>query len=367
MFASSICVVLIVLVAAASCLAAAPSLSLGVTGPGVVDGVENMKVVTTLTNTGDETLKLLNDPRTILSALPVDTFTITDSDGASPSFIGVLVKYSPSLAANSTDPSALTVLEPGASVSVTHDLSSTYDFTDTGYTTYIIEASNVFHIVDANDDISEIRATVVDSYVTKLTGGSLTAGAVALSPRATFKGCSRQEEATLDVVIPVATAYAQQAFAYLLTLSPNSSSPRYTAWFGTLTPQRLNIVSDHFRHISASNFSVFTYDCSTCTRDDVFAFVSAADFGTVYLCGQFWRAPLNGTDSQGGTLVHECPTKAMTITISQQASHFTVNGGTSDFAYGQVAALELAQFDPDKAVFNADNHEYFAENNPALP
>ena len=43
-----------------------------------------------------------------------------------------------------------------------------------------------------------------------------------------------------------------------------------------------------------------------------------------------------------------------------QASHFTANGGTKDFAYGQRAANQLAQSNPDKAVFNADNHEYFA-------
>ena len=48
-----------------------------------------------------------------------------------------------------------------------------------------------------------------------------------------------------------------------------------------------------------------------------------------------------------------------------QASHFTVNGGTQDYVYGQSGAKSLAQSNPSEAVFNADNHEYFAENNPA--
>ena len=47
-------------------------------------------------------------------------------------------------------------------------------------------------------------------------------------------------------------------------------------------------------------------------------------------------------------------------------SHFTVNGGTQDNAYGQTAAKSLAKKTPSKAVANADNHEYFAENTPAL-
>jgi len=57
--------------------------------------------------------------------------------------------------------------------------------------------------------------------------------------------------------------------------------------------------------------------------------------------------------SQGGTLVHE-------------SSHFTANAGTNDHEYGQSACQSLAQSDPDTAVDNADSHEYFAENDPAL-
>ena len=123
MFSTSLRATLIALVAIATAasVSAAPGLSLKVTGPAAVDGVENLKVVATVTNTGDETLKLLNDPRTVLSTLPANTFSITTDSGASPSFTGVKVKYSPSRAAKSTVASAFTVLEPGASVSVTHD------------------------------------------------------------------------------------------------------------------------------------------------------------------------------------------------------------------------------------------------------
>jgi len=56
---------------------------------------------------------------------------------------------------------------------------------------------------------------------------------------------------------------------------------------------------------------------------------------------------------QGGTLVHE-------------SSHFTKNGATDDHVYGQSACKSLAQSNPAMAVDNADSHEYFAENNPAL-
>ena len=47
-------------------------------------------------------------------------------------------------------------------------------------------------------------------------------------------------------------------------------------------------------------------------------------------------------------------------------SHFNVVAGTDDHVYGQAGAKSLAASDPARALDNADNHEYFAENTPAL-
>jgi peptidyl-Lys metalloendopeptidase len=79
----------------------------------------------------------------------------------------------------------------------------------------------------------------------------------------------------------------------------------------------------------------------------------SSSFGTVYLCSGYWQAPTTGTDSKGGTLVHE-------------SSHFTKNAATSDYAYGQSDCESLAKSNSSEAIENADSHEYFAENNPAL-
>ena len=73
----------------------------------------------------------------------------------------------------------------------------------------------------------------------------------------------------------------------------------------------------------------------------------------IYVCKAFWNAPMTGTDSKGGTLVHEM-------------SHFNVVAGTDDHVYGQSGAANLAITNPDLAVQNADSHEYFGENTPAL-
>lgn len=89
-----------------------------VPGPSSVSSVENLKLTTTLTNTGDETLKILNDPRGPLNKLPTDTFAISAGSGATPSFTGIKLKYVPSTAVKL---GAFTVLAPGESVAVDHD------------------------------------------------------------------------------------------------------------------------------------------------------------------------------------------------------------------------------------------------------
>ena len=106
------------------------------------DESENMKVITTVANTGDKTLVILKDPRGILVSFPEDTFTVTYSASSHPSFIGAKVnyatgfmrnsrtdacgfcfwvKYSPTYAAGLDDPGTYTVLPPGISIDVIHD------------------------------------------------------------------------------------------------------------------------------------------------------------------------------------------------------------------------------------------------------
>jgi peptidyl-Lys metalloendopeptidase len=87
-------------------------------------------------------------------------------------------------------------------------------------------------------------------------------------------------------------------------------------------------------------------------------------FGHVYLCGAFWQAPTTGTDSKGGTLIHEVSrsyqlllNQTLTVGYIVKSSHFTANAGTEDYVYGQSAAKSLAKSNPNEAIENADNHE----------
>ncbi len=124
-------------------------------------------------------------------------------------------------------------------------------------------------------------------------------------------------------------------------------------WFGLFEPSRYSTVTTHFTAISdAWDNAGVTFDCKC--KQNYYAYVYPDKPYYIYLCKVFWLAPLTGTDSQGGTLIHEM-------------SHFYVVASTEDYVYGQTGARSLAITDPELAINNADNHEYFAENNPFLP
>ncbi|THU90098.1 peptidyl-Lys metalloendopeptidase [Dendrothele bispora CBS 962.96] len=349
MFSSTLRTALVAL--CLSAISVSADLTLKVSGPEAAAGVDNLKITTTFTNTGDEALHLLNDPRSPLTSTATDSFRITSSSGASPAFKGLKIKYSPEYAAKSNVSDVVTVLAPGQSLDVEHDLSSAYNFTSSGEDTYEIEALNKFFVVDPSTlEVSEIHASQDSAHQSKLTGTLSVSSKRAINKRASFVGCSSSEQSQVNSAVSAAATYANNARDYLS--SHTSSTTRYTTWFGTYTSSRHSTVLTHFTNMAAQGYSGYTYDC-TCTESGVFAFVNLDDFGTIHLCPVFWDVAVTGTDSKAGTLIHE-------------SSHFTQLAGTDDHVYGQSGAKSLAQSNPTQAIDNADSHEYFAENNPAL-
>ena len=84
---------------------------------------------------------------------------------------------------------------------------------------------------------------------------------------------------------------------------------------------------------------------------------------TIYLCPLFWSAPLTGINSQVPftVFVFSKSHSFQAGTIVHELTHFQVNGGTWDWAYGVVACRTLAIAARHLAVNNADSFEYFAE------
>lgn len=95
-------------------------LIIDVTAPASLTDVSALEVVTTITNTGDETVTLLNDPRTVLSSWATQSFIITGESGVEADFTGVAVRYIPEVVAQKAEKS-VTILAAGESVDVTHE------------------------------------------------------------------------------------------------------------------------------------------------------------------------------------------------------------------------------------------------------
>jgi len=155
-----------------------------------------------------------------------------------------------------------------------------------------------------------------------------------------------------SVVVNAWGSYQSYVADIKTDIALGSSSTRYPTWFGTYTSSRWNTVSSTISNLSTWSSSggvAFNCDPPRCGGPGTFAYVYPTDpVHTVHLCNQFWKAPLKGYNSQGGTIVHEM-------------SHFSDIGGTQDYVYGAEGAEDLASTSPDKAIKNADNYEYYAE------
>jgi peptidyl-Lys metalloendopeptidase len=256
------------------------------------------------------------------------------------------------------------LLKPGASYTVKVELSSLYDMATTGdyAVRYHAASPQLFSDAqDSNKQAGEIQSDAATMWIdgarprgsheeTKtlaemqaISGGTVSAASLSTT------SCTASQQSTIASALSAAQTYANNADAYM---AKTTMGTRYTKWFGTVSSTRVSTVRSHFANIK-STLATKPINVNCGCTDTSYAYVYPSQPYTIYVCKAFWSAPLTGTDSKAGTLIHE-------------TSHFTVVAGTDDWAYGQSAAASLAISNPTNAVDNADSHEYFSENNPAL-
>lgn len=272
-------------------------------------------------------------------------FVVT-RDGAPVSYIGAYYKR--------PEPKSddYITLKAGASISRDVDLAAYYDLSATGNyaVRYEVSAANLY------SEKATGPAKAIDSLTSKEVQvwieGRQAAAPEAISPEAvtgatTFNKCTTTQQTTLLSARNQASVYSTDAKSYL---TAGKTGLRYTTWFGVYDATRYSTVTTHFNAITnAMDTASVKFDCGC--KKPYYAYVYPTQPYTIYLCKVFWTAPLTGTDSQAGTLIHEM-------------SHFNVVASTDDYVYGQTGAKSLAITNPSQAINNADNHEYFAENTP---
>jgi peptidyl-Lys metalloendopeptidase len=245
------------------------------------------------------------------------------------------------------------ILRAGETIDARVDLSGFYDLSQTGFYEVAFRADS-FSLYSKTPDFSANEDFMQSAKVSAWIGGRVTKFEAepldSVIGSTGFTSCTSTRQSSLLTARDNAYSYSVNSFDYL---NAGTVGPRYTTWFGTYNSTRYNKVKGNFGSIrDAMNNASVTFNC-TCTSS-AYAYVYSNQPYTIYLCNAFWNAPSTGTDSKAGTLVHEM-------------SHFTVVAGTSDYAYGQSAASRLASTNPKRAIANADNHEYFAENTPSQP
>lgn len=149
-------------------------------------------------------------------------------------------------------------------------MSTAYDFTQSGSGDYTIKPSNLFTYVDADGIPKNLYATVQDTAKVKLSGDLASR---VHNKRATFNGCSVDQQSDINAAASGAQDYSKKTSAYVSGIT--DSTERYTTWFGEYDDGRRTTVQDHFNLINSRDFSNdFTYDC-TCTDTSVYAYVCA--------------------------------------------------------------------------------------------
>jgi peptidyl-Lys metalloendopeptidase len=258
------------------------------------------------------------------------------------------------------------VLKPGQSHTSKVEISSLYDMSVTGdYSIkYHVASVNLFlnkaeQSIAAAGAIDEIASAPVSMFIDgRLPRGTVVGPAFELSKQGSstpgtmgvsFSSCTSSQTSSINSAISAAKTMANNSVSYL---NAGTQGTRYKKWFGTYSSTRYSTVRTHFTNIKAAlDTKPIVVDCSC--KESYYAYVYPTQPYKIYVCNAFWSAPTSGTDSKGGTLVHEL-------------SHFNVVAATDDRAYGQSAAASLAISNPAGAVDNADSHEYFGENTPYL-
>jgi peptidyl-Lys metalloendopeptidase len=346
----------IAVVLCASAQAASNGIAVGIsTEKSTLGKFDDVVVNVTLTNTSSSPQAVLKWHTPFGDEIEEPLFDVR-RDGVKVPYLGARYKRPAPTAAD------YYLLKPGAPLTTRVELSSLYDMSVTGdYTIrYDTRSLSLFGAGGRGAvarEIGEITSPPLTLFIEgrqprgtpaqeaasiDTTGGA--AGSLS------FDKCSASQQGTLTTAVAAGRAMVADGDEYLM--SKKALGPRYQKWFGANDAARASTVRAHFAALKDA-FATKPIAVGCGCKKPYYAYVYPAKPYVIYVCKAFWTAPMTGTDSKGGTLVHEM-------------SHFNVVSGTDGWVYGQAGAASLAISDPAKAIDNADSHEYFGENTPAL-
>lgn len=314
----------------------------------------------TLTNHTQEELRVLRW-YTPLEGFAGDIFDV-ERDGEPVPYRGILAKRSV------PQPEEYVTIAPGESVSAEVDLAAGYDLATPGDYDVQYRSPEISQVVSKQALMAKSQGALGPVQIPSnkvsvriVDTGESGPAVLPMAPMAeeakeehaktvTYDDCSTTEEATVKSADLTALKRATSIYTHLknLSLTEQQTDPLYKTWFGAHTATRYSKVLGNWKKIRDGFEEDITYNCSgpEC-QPSYYAYVYAGGKQEVFLCEQFWGASTTGTDTQYGILIHE---------VSHEVA------GTNDHGYGLTTCKAMATNEPEKAIENADNYEFFAEH-----
>jgi len=203
----------------------------------------------------------------------------------------------------------------------------------------------------SNNSLIQTVWEEVQSVFSTFKAGEVTQGCPRTNSRVPGMPPSQADEA-VNKAIKNVQMVLDQRIGDLQTWSPKTQQD-FQKWFGSTAPENRELVLERLKKerllaekLTPENF--FPAEGEYADNKKLFAYVHPHDPKKIFLGGAFANAPDMGSNSKAGTLAHEM-------------SHFTVIAGTEDYAYGEKDCHALALADPERALNNADNYEFFLE------
>jgi len=268
-----------------------------------------------LSNNSNQSVSLLKW-HTPLEGILNDMFWVKREEEAT-DYLGKMVKRA------APKPEDYLTLEPKESVSTDFDISEVYDISKSG--NYTVEFDSRLLDVGTEEPkvLSKRLAETGESTIQRLTSKAefklledrtpKQSKGIALkwseqlsaaAEKTDFRSCTTAQQNQLNDALREAERIAKDAQGYLRDINPNA---RYVQWFGNFEAGNYNkIVSDFDKIVDAIVNKSITFNCSMegC-QEGTFAYVYPTQPYEIHLCSSFWNANLTGTDSRGGTIVHE--------------------------------------------------------------
>ncbi|MEO8161184.1 MAG: M35 family metallo-endopeptidase, partial [Arenimonas sp.] len=232
-------------------------------------------------------------------------------DGKPVDYLGPMIKRAPPTEAE------LVSFQPHETKVMRVDLSQSYDLSRGG--NYTINFASFLdgartasgrRVADANGRMASLHSVPLTLWVDDASplrslqiGNRPGSTAPVLSNGVNYTKCTSTQITNAAAGLAQARTYSENGKGYL---AGNKQGARYTTWFGAYTSSRYATVNQHFVNIDSKmdqSGGQITIDCGC--KKSYYAYVYPTQPYKIYVCKAFWSAPTAGTDSKGGTLIHE--------------------------------------------------------------